>query len=227
MPIQADVEHYSRLLLSLDEQLALLRQYNTTYWDSRLTENELTQAFSLEETSRQQRIDDLTVLHVEFGSLRETLEMWWRVIAGEQPRSERKVYDTSSLRLLDFNVRSYSYGINLVRINLVAHWKPQSERKFWDERSLAETRRQAHAAHETLAQLELMSAYGLHPTLMREQNGRDVPYTWLPGIDAFGFAGDKAQALYLWWVQLSEKAEFNARRASYRSGKWATPVILG
>jgi hypothetical protein len=124
-------DRYNHLLLSLDEQMELLRRYNTQYWDNRLTDDDFSLVYSGADLEHTQRVDDLNVLHVEFDSPEETVEMWWRVMVGEQPKNWRwdeLKLDPEHLRVLGCNTKSYEPGIHLVRINLVAHWEPEDGR---------------------------------------------------------------------------------------------------
>lgn len=223
------LDRYTDKLLSVADQLGRLRRYNVRYWDSRLTDEQFA-AVNLQ-LDHEQRVDDLAILHVQFDSLEETVEMWWRVYVGEQPRSWRwpeLLIDAEHLRLLDSNVRTYEPGIHLVRINLVAHREPALGR------TLEEIRTRAKATGETLAQLEVMSAFGLHSELLREQDGENLPYPDMAGTDVSVPGSSWPRALYVCWdpfdprARLSDRrAMLSARRVDFRGIEWASPVILG
>ena len=216
-------------LRSVADQLELLRRYNVQYWNGYLTKEQLNAVIA--PGDHEQRIDDLAILHVQFGSLEQTVEMWWRVYVGEQPQSwrwpELRV-DAEHLRLLDSNVATYEPGIHPVRIDLVAHWEPKSGR------TLEDVRTQAKQSGEILAQLEVMSAYGLHSALLHEQDGESLPYPDLAGTDVSIPGSSWPRALYVCWdpfdhrAMLSDRrAMLSARRVDFRGIEWASPVILG
>ena len=209
---------YDHLLLSLPDQLARLREYNAKYWDNRLTDEDFLSVFE----DVVQSVSDLTILHVQFGSLEETAEMWWKVFVGEQPkhwRADELKLDSEHLRLFDSNVATYDPGIHIVRINLVAHWEPE------DGRTIEEVREQAKQSGETLAGLEVMSAYGLHTELLREQDGENLPYSDMPGTDVSLPGFSHPYALYVRWYPLYRRARFNAAWVDSRARKWAAPVL--
>ncbi len=212
-------------LLMLGNQLDLLRRYNAQYWENRLTEEQFS---AIEREVAQswlghtQCIDDLAILHVQFDSLEETVEMWWRVYVGEQPDSWRWPVlrvDAEHLCLLGSNVKTYEPGIHVVRINLVAHWEPEGGR------TLIEVRKQAKSTDEILAQFEVMSAYGLHSELLREQDGENLPYADMPGTVVTVPGDSRPYALCVRWDPFSRGAGLNARWVGNRSSKWAAPVL--
>lgn len=208
-------------LLSLADQLDLLRRYNVQYWEGRLTEEQLTAIDTSSEHTQQ--IDDLESLHVQFDSLEETVEMWWRVYVGEQSGSWRWSelrLDAGHLRLLDSNVKTYEPGIHRIRINLIAHWEPE------DGRTLEEVRTQAKVSGEILAQLEVMSVYGLHSKLFREQDGRNLPYSDMPGTGVIVPDCSEPYALYFFWSPFDYKTRLTAHRVDSRRCWAAAPVLI-
>jgi hypothetical protein len=214
------VEPYGNHLLSLDEQLVRIRDYNALYWDGRFSDEELL-AISTE-SSHTQGIDDLEILHVEFGSLAETIEMWWKVFVGEQPaywRWDEFKPDPKHLRL-NRNTRSYKPGIHRVRIDLVAHWQPDTGR------TLEEVRQRAKGRDEVLAQTEVMSAYGIHSELLREQDGKNLPYSDIPGTEVM-IPGDEALAgcLYLRWDPGHRLVGLDAHGVDDGYTIWSAPVL--
>ncbi len=219
-PENTRFDRYNHLLLSLDDQLERLRRYNTKYWDSRLTDEQLAAVDTSGDLT--QRVDDLTAFHVQFDSLEETVEMWWRVYVGEQPKQWRwdeLKLDSEHLRLLTSNVRQYEPGIHRIRIDLVAHWEPE------DGRTLEEVREGAKGTSEILAQLEVLSAYGLHSELFREQDGENLPYSDMPGTDVSVPGRSGPCALCVGWSPFALEAGLNAGWVSRRSHKWAAPVL--
>lgn len=213
-------------LLLLGDQLDLLRRYNAQYWDNRLTEEQFS---AIEREVAQswlghtQRLDDLAIFHVQFDSLEETVEMWWRVYVGEQPDSwrwpELRV-DAEHLKLIGANVATYEPGVHVVRINLVAHWEPEGGR------TLEEVRDGAKGTDEILAQLEVLSAYGLHTDLFREQDGENLPYSDMPGTDVSTPGYSKPRALCVAWAPSDREAMLGACWVDFRNDRWAAPVLI-
>ncbi len=217
------LDPFNLLLCDLDEQMSRLREYNAKYWDNRIPDEWFRSVFTESDLKCPQRVDDLTILHVEFGSLEETADMWWRAIAGEQPKSLRwseMKFDERHLQLLDSNVDRYEPGIHVVRINLLAHWEPEKGCTF------EEAREQAQAEGETLAQLEVMSAYGLHRGLLRAQDGQTLPYADMVGTNlVVPHRLSKPYPLILHWDRHSCFAHLSA---SYVGGatECAAPVLV-
>jgi hypothetical protein len=207
-------------LLTLAQQLERLKYYSSRYWDDRLSVEQID--FARPPLNHAQRIDDLAVFHVQFDSLEETAEMWWRVMVGEQPDNSRwgdLELDAKNLRLIGSNVATYDPGIHVVRINLVAHWAPVGGR------TLEEVRAQAKESGETLAQLEVMSAYGLHAELMREQDGENLPYPEMGGTAISVPARASRRSLFVYWHRLDRKVALGAGSLGSFC-RWAAPVIL-
>ncbi len=168
-----------------------------------------------------QRVDDLTILHVQFDSLEETVEMWWRVYVGEQPkhwRWDELKLDSEHLRILTSNVNQYEPGIHKIRLNLLAHWESKNGRM------LKEVREQAKRTGEILAQLEVLSAYGLHSELFREQDGENLPHSDMPGTDVSVPCDSEPYALFVEWYP--SKANLSADWVGHRRNQWSAPVVL-
>lgn len=221
LPENTRFVRYKHLLLSLGNQLERLRYYNSTYWDNRLTDEQLAAVDTTGDIT--QWVDDLTTFHVHFDSLVETIEMWWRVYIGEQPslwRWDELKLDTEHLRLLASNVHWYEPGIYRIRINLAAHWDPKSSNNVEDARE------QAKGSNETLAHLEVLSAYGLHRELFREQDGRNLPYSNIPGANVSVPGHSYPYAMQLLWTD-ARVVHFSADTVTSRNSGFASPVLRG
>lgn len=211
---------YTDKLLSLAEQLDLLKRYNKQYWEGRL--DDPLDHYTTWVSDHLQRVDDLEILHVEFGSPAETIEMWWRVWVGEQPKSWRwdeLKLDPEHFQLLAENVDRYEAGIHRLRIDLTAHWEPETGR------TLEEVRVQAKVNGETLAHTEVMSAYGLHTALLREQDGENLPYSDMAGTDVSVPCSSRPHALYASWFPFSGGVRLDASGVGDRDRSWAAPVL--
>lgn len=212
-------DSYNHLLLSLEDQKTRSLYYDRRYWGGRYHEQILTLNTCSNHT---QRVDDLEVFHIQFASFEETVEMWWRVYVGEQPkqvlRDELKL-DPEHLRPLTSNVRQYEPGIHRIRIDLAAHWEPENGR------TLEEVRGGAKGTDEILAGLEVLSAYGLHSELFREQDGENLPYSDMPGTDVSVPGDSRLYALCVHWLPFYHEAMLRAHWVSLRSNEWAAPVL--
>ena len=217
---KAPFDRYSYLLLSLESQLKRLRRYNREYWCNRLTDEQLARVDTSGDIT--QHVSNLTTFHVQFDSLEETVEMWWRVYFCEQPKNWRwdeLKLDSEHLRLLTSNVRQYEPGIHRVRINLVAHWEPENGR------TLEEVRDQAKGTDEILAQLEVLSVYGIHLELLCEQDGENLPYSDMTGTDVTVPGGSRPYALCVFWRPADRGAGLGARSVGRRGSSWAAPIL--
>jgi hypothetical protein len=224
-------DRYSNLLLSLYVQRSHLRYFNHQYWNGRFTDEQFSAVDITGLEGHVQQVEDLAVLHVQFASLEETVEMWWRVLAAEtrlffcdgqthDRRWDQLTLDSDHLRLIPSNVRTYKPGIHVVRLNLAAHWEPD------EGRTLDKVRYQAGVSGETLAQLEVMSAYGLHPALLREQNGTDLPYPDMAATDVSVSCYSNSCALMMGWDRGRRTVDLSARWVSSRERGWSAPILL-
>lgn len=182
-------EYYKGMLLRIDEQLKRLRDYNEWYWGNVIPE----EAFAAVSTSignkgsgHIQTVQDLKILHVQFGTDEKTFRNWLAVINGEQPNFQGS-YDLFTgyrIRRLAENTIEYPPGIHAVHIDLAAHRYPGQGR------SVNEVREQVRGTPETLAHAEVLAAYALHPELLQAADG-----TKLPRFDSAGYKakshGDK------------------------------------
>lgn len=212
------------MLLSIDQQFELICRYNKQYWDGYFSDNELEAYGPKLASDYWQSVTDLLVIHVEFGSLQETIEMWWKVFVGEQPahwRWEPLKLDSEHFKLLTSNVATYpARTITQVRINLVSHWEPE------EGRTLEEVREQAKQSDEILAHSEVMSAYGLHTELFREQDGNNLPWSDMAGTDVTLSGESRSRALCLLWFPSFRRVELYARWVGSRDRRYAAPVVL-
>jgi hypothetical protein len=216
----AHFDRYNHLLLSLGDQLERLRRYNAKYWDNRLTDEQLAAVDT--SSDHTQSVDDLEILHVDFGSPEQNVEMWWKVIVGTQPKNWRwdeLKLDPEHLSVLSRNTKTYEPGIHRVRINLVAHWEPE------DGRTIEEVREGAKGTDEILAHSEVMSAYGLHDALLREQDGENLPYSDMSGFEVTVPGDSSPCALCVSWDPFLRKARLHAYWVDNRDQGWAAPVL--
>lgn len=212
---------FSHLLLPLDEQLALLREYNEKYWGGALTEDMFAAVDT--ESDHAQRVEDLELLYVEFGSPKETFENWVAVWKGEQPGFWRgdSLSDGYKIRRLAKNTRKYPVGIHRIHINLAANWSPKQGRSVDDVRDWlkGDTR-------DKLAHGEVFAAYALHTELLQKTDGTNLPY-----FDAAGYevklSGDSEwrSVPYGYWSAVNSKAYVRSYSTDGRLQRYAAPVV--
>lgn len=220
----ARLDRYSGMLVSPFDWLAQLHEYNAKYWGNRFSEDvfdEAEEQLAFLPHGHVQTISNIFGFHVEFGSLEETYEMWYKVYQGELPNAWRwpdLSVDAEHLSLHEL-ARSYEPGIHLVNIDLVAHWEPE------DGRSLIEVREQAKGTSEILAQLEVISIYGVLTQLFMEQDGKNLPYLDMPGTVVTVPDDSWPYALCVFWSPFDREASLHADWIGSRSSEWAAPVL--
>jgi hypothetical protein len=220
-PAPGSYDRHRGLLLSLNDQLNKLIDLNERFWGGVLTPEEFT-ALDLS-SDHVQSVDDLEILYVDFGSPEQNVEMWWKVIAGIQPRASRWDGLSSDPEHLRLAPNTYPYnpgmrGIYRVRINLVANWQPQ------DGRSVLQVREWAARSGEYLAHAEVLAAYGLHDELLRQQDGTNLPYSDMAGFEASIPGRDPwTHCPYLRWN--GGEAKLFAGWVGDVSRDWSAPVV--
>lgn len=222
-------DKFAPYLLDMEAQLQRLQVFNRRFWNNQLT-NEQFEAVArqieyidAEVGLRSQRIDDLQILYVDFGSPEQTVEMWWKAIAGTQPNAWRwdgLQTDAEHLRLA-VCTKQYKPGIHRVRINLVANWETQHGRSVNDvrERNNAQT-------GQFLAHAEVLAAYGLHDELLQQMDGQNLPYADLAGYEATVPGGDPwTDCPSLDWAWFPRGVRLGAGWAGGVNRRWAAPVV--
>ncbi|HSH31199.1 MAG TPA: hypothetical protein VK963_00860 [Candidatus Saccharimonadales bacterium] len=215
---------YTAMLVSPIDWLARLREYNAKYWGNKFAFEDFAKAeaqLALVPTGHVQGVDNIFGFHAQGDSLKETFEMWYKVYQGELPSTWRwpeLKMNAKRLRLHKL-ARPYEPGIHLVNIDLVAHWEPE------DRRTVEEVREQAKSSGEILAQLEVVSIYGVLTRLFMEQDGENFPYSDMPGTDVIVTVDSRPHALAVRWNRFVREAEFDAFSVGYRRSKFAAPVL--
>jgi hypothetical protein len=218
LPEDSQFDRFGGYLLSLDKQLERIARFDNDFWGGRIRQH--TNLKDIDTTSDHiQRVDDLEVLYVDFGSPEDNVELWWKVLVGKQPNAWR--YDGLKAEHLRLAATAHQYepGVHRIRLNLVAHWEPEVGR------TVQEVRQQAQANGETLAAAEVLAAYGLHDHLLQQMDGENLPYADLGGYEAT-IPGDEAwrRAPYLYWDRSYRKVLLYAYWDDYRYYGRACPV---
>ena len=211
---------YVHLLLSLDQQLALLRKYNEKYWNGAIPED----MFAAVNTTSDhvQQIEDLEILYVQFGSDKQTFENWVAVIKDKQPNVwfDDSLGNGYDIRRLGTNTHQYTFGIYRVHINLAAYWEPKKGR------SVDNVRQQVKGTTEQLAHAEVFAAYALHIELFLQADGRNLPWFDAAGYEVKASGSDRWQnAPYGRWDTFARSANVDSYRIDDLSQSYATPVV--
>lgn len=214
-------------ILSVVDWLTQLRGYNDDYWNNKYTEEDFARAEALltnVPADHIQTVANCFGYHVEGESHQETFDMWYPVYQGRLPNAWR--WDGLKFGKKEFRLHklahSYTPGLHLVNLNLVAHWEPETGR------NLVQVREQATEQSEILAQLEPVSFYGVLTDLFQEQNGTDLPFVDLAGteVTAPGRAAWQC-AMYFFWSRVDRKARFRADDIGISDQMYAAPVVQG
>ena len=146
--------------------------------------------------------------------------MWFKVLQGELPNLEPwswLEYEDQHIGLHE-QANSYLPGIHLININLVANWEPESGR------TIASVQEQAKETSNILAQLEVLSIYGVLTTLFMEQDGENLPYTDMPGTILTMTDSVMPLVMYLLWGS-DRQALTGAYYVHDRLDEHAAPVL--
>jgi hypothetical protein len=188
--------NYRDQLLTTREQLNVLRGYNQRHWGNRFNETEM---LALNVTDERTELDNVPVIHAEFGSAWETFIAWTGIYMSR---------DTTHWNTLTPNTKKdfdhyiepheqtarYEPGLQIVHMDLT-----QDERTY-------HTMNEVYAhAEETpdvlLAHSEGLALVGLHRALRKPENGyarEKTPY--LPGYQTRDVFVPEARAGDLDWV---------------------------
>lgn len=221
------LDRYVGKLVSVFDWLARLRHYNVAYWDGRFTDEQFVQAeaqLAAVPDDHEQHVRGAFFFHVQFGSYQETVAMWMKVFKGELPDAklwENLQFGEEHFRLHESAETYEPNTITLVHVNLVSYWEPEDGRII-----KGDVRPQAKEAGEKLAQLELLSFWGVCTALLMEQNGTDLPYTDMAGTEVTVPGNDAWQdCLYVSWDRDDGQAWVNASWIGNRDQDWSAPVV--
>lgn len=178
-----DFSRYDSYLLSLDDQLQRLKGLN-----KKLPKKLQVAARSLDldtDTDHIQSVEDMEIFFIVLDTLEKTLAVNWEIIKLTQPAVSRSDFETDVANLrLGPNTRWYEPGIHRVRINLVDNWSPDGGR------NIEQVRNRVAGTNTLLASVEPIGAYGLHDELFQQQDGENLPYVDLAGLQqGRGFGG--------------------------------------
>lgn len=212
---------HQTLLLSLEDQLSAWRVIDADVWMNHVAGLGWFDAV-VTASEHVQRVDDLEILYIDFGSPKANVERLWEAIKASSPLAWLADYlrtDPGHIRLAA-QARQYEPGIHRVRINLVAHWEPALGR------SVLQVREMSTSNGETLAAAEVLAAYALHDALLRRLDGENLPFADLAGFEVTAPGADPwASHPDLYWSQLNHGAQFGAYWSGHVNYQWAVPVI--
>lgn len=223
-PTDAGFDRYLSILRSPFESLRNLEWYNAKYWNNRFSTQDFSRAqdqLTRVPSGHIQRVNDLIGFHVEFDSPAETFNMWIRVYQGELPIlavSPELKFDDAHYHLQE-RTRIYKPGIHLIGIDLAAHWDPTGKSTLEDVMMLA------GSEDEILAQLEVLSVYGVQTQLLVAQDGTNLPFAMMRGVRVFLPDSSRNYNLCLFWDTATQKGVIGVKPASERMTYGASPVI--
>lgn len=211
---------YANLLLPLDKQFELLVEYNEKYWNGAITKD----IFATVDTASDhiQRVEDLEILYMQFGSDKDTFENWVAVFKGEHPNFDRggSLGESYDIRRLAKNTFKYPVGIHRIHINLAAHWDPKKST------SVDDTLAQVKGSTEKLAHGEIFAAYGLHTELFQKTDGVNLPYFDSAGYQVKPFGDSEWRfAPYGRWIADDRRAKVDSYWTDYGFQSCARPVV--
>ncbi len=223
---------YADMLVSPFDWLDVLRRYNQQYWANHFTDADFALAEATLVAVPEDHVQAVTKcygFHVQFSSTAETIEMWRRVFQGELAKFFEDtevhtwVWDQISFDDEHFGfhelARTYEPGIHLFCMNVVAHWEPE------EGRTLIQVREQAGSSGEILAQLEVVSLWGVLIKLFMQQDGTNFPWSDMPGTDLKVPGGSEPYAFYMYWYRDGRQAGFYASWVARVLQNWAAPVL--
>lgn len=185
------IDPFNDLINPIDKQFELLCEYNELYWQNYLTKKQLYFVEKsigrkyAEQNGQIQRLDDMGILHVEFGSTEETFKAWMIIMSANNPDTRKGLVltDQNHLRPRETGIYEYITSIYQININMVAYWNPHYAR------SACEIRNQAAVEGRLLAHSEILAALCLNPELYRAMDGKNLPNIYLAGYEMNAYKG--------------------------------------
>lgn len=180
------IDPFIELINPVDKQFELLCEYNELHWNNALTKKHL---YFVEKSIRRQsanhknhiqRLDDMKILYVDFGSPEQTFKSWMKIVIANKPEARRGIVltDEKNLRLCETGVYEYNaISIYQLRMNMVAFWNP-----YYD-RSASEIRKQAKTHGILIGHGESIASLCLNPELFNAMDGRNLPNIYLAGYE--------------------------------------------
>jgi hypothetical protein len=174
-----ETARYKDQLLTTRQQLDVLREYNQRCWMGHFSEAELA---AIDVSSELPELDNVPVLHAEFGSAWDTLDAWRKVYMSDQTTHFNTLPDSRR----DFNefvrpherTARYEPGLHIVHMDLT-----RDQDTYHDMKEVY-----ADVAEKPglrLAHSEALALVGLHRVFRESAGGyarRKTPY--LPGYQA-------------------------------------------
>jgi len=178
-PFQPEVSPYANLT-SLWAQFAMLESLNRYVWGGRLTEQELS-ALKLRLDLEQPMPPTGHHLHVEFGTMTETILMWWAALEWVFRSTDQEISIVPGAIDLHPQARRYDSGTHIVHMDWVNGHHPVHQRPA-DQPSVAELRMQISENGGWLAQAEVLSFLTLNASLVSSMDGDRLPlFLIMPG----------------------------------------------
>lgn len=214
---------YAHLLLPIDKQLERYFLFNENYWKSTQVEQGL-KAFDSCSSDHVQRVEDLELLYLLPGATdKEAFEAFIVVWKGENPGFLRgsSLGNGYDIRRLAKNTFKYEpFTVYRRRINLAADWDSENGN------SVDDSRNRVKVTKENLAHGEPFAAYALHPELLQQTDGTNLPYFDAPGYEVKPSGVSEWRfAPYGCWNADYSWAFVNSYWSDYRYQIYATPRV--
>lgn len=214
---QRDFSRYNQYLRPLDKQLEFLWKLTPKLPEALRVDSSW---LDVDTTSDHvQSVEDLEVFFLVSDTLEKTLALNWELIKLTQPAVYHSGFETDAANLrLGPNTRWYEPGLHRVRINLVDNWDPKQGR------SIDQVRTRVAGTDTLLASIEPIGAYAVHSELFQQQDGENLPYCDLAGLQqGRGFA----QVPRFSWDGFSSRACLDSWGSGGAYGIYAAPSLQG
>lgn len=214
---QRDFSRYNQYLRPLDKQLEFLRELTPKLPEALRVDPSW---LDVDTTSDHvQSVEDLEVFFLVLDTLEGTIVLNWELMKLTQPGFYHSGFEMDAANLrLGPNTRWYEPGLHRVRINLVDNWDPKQGR------SIDQVRTRVAGTDTLLASIEPIGAYAVHPELFQQQDGENLPYCDLAGLQlGRGFA----RVPGLGWYGISSEASLGSWGSGGVDRDYAAPSLQG
>ena len=214
---QRDFSRYNQYLRPLDKQLEFLWKLTPKLPEALRVDSSW---LDVDTTSDHvQSVEDLEVFFLVSDTLEKTLALNWELMKLTQPAVYHSGFETDAANLrLGPNTRWYEPGLHRVRINLVDNWDPKQGR------SIDQVRTRVAGTDTLLASIEPIGAYAVHSELFQQQDGENLPYCDLAGLQqGRGFA----QVPLFRWYGIDSRAYLRSWGSGDAGRRYAAPSLQG
>lgn len=214
---QRDFGRYDRFLHPLNKQLELLWKLIPKLPEALRVDPSWLDVDTVSDHA--QSVEDLEFFFIVLDTLERTIVLNWELMKLTQPAVYHSGFETDAANLrLGPNTRWYEPGLYRVRINLVDNWDPKQGR------SIDQVRTRVASTGALLASIEPIGAYAIHPELLQQQDGENLPYCDLAGLQqGRGFA----QVPGFHWDGIDSEAYLYSWESGFADRSYAAPSLQG